>query len=413
MPDDEKLAAVREALPATGAGIYLNTGSAGPLPAETVRAMREIEDWELRVGRASPDDWDTVFERMDEARGVVAALLHGSPEAVALTHSTMSGIHLALSAPDWRRGDRAVTSNVEYPGVVEALREICRRFGAELEIVDAIGKRDEVLNRFERAVDERTRLVVVSHVSYSTGQVLPVADIGDLAGRVGAWYVVDGAQSAGAIGTDVESTGADFYAIPAQKWLLGPEGMGALWAGPRAVAEAAESGGGAVLTQELGRSGAASSKSESDARRFDASTLHHPSIVGLARSVGWLEMYVGLEWAFDRAARLTRLAHDRLSALDGVQVLTPVADLATLIAFRVSGWTAEQAREELARRVFAITRAIPELDAVRVSVGFFNTDEEVARFVQTVELLTQHTPETIPRRPALVVVPASPAREGQ
>jgi L-cysteine/cystine lyase len=411
MPDDDKLAAVREALPATGAGIYLNTGSAGPLPAETVRAMREIEDWELRVGRASPDDWDTIFERMDEARGVVAALLHGSPDAVAMTHSTMAGLHLALSAPDWRRGDRAVTSSVEYPGVVEALREICRRFGAELEIVDAVGKRDDVLDRFDRAIDGRTRLVVVSHVSYSTGQVLPVSEIGELAGRVGAWYVVDGAQSAGAIGTDVESMGADFYAIPAQKWLLGPEGMGALWAGPRAVAEAAESGGGAYLAQELGRSGA--SAPALNARRFDASTLHHPSIVGLGRSVGWLEMYVGLEWAFDRSARLTRLAHDRLSTLDGVEVLTPLDELATLIAFRVRGWTAEQAREELARRVFAITRAIPELDAVRISVGFFNTDAEIARFVETVELLTRHTPETIPRRPALVVVPAAPAGEGQ
>jgi L-cysteine/cystine lyase len=411
MPDDEKLAAVREALPATGAGIYLNTGSAGPLPAETVRAMREIEDWELRVGRASPDDWDTVFERMDEARGVVAALLHGSPDAVALTHSTMAGIHLALSAPEWRRGDRAVTSNVEYPGVVEALREICRRFGAELEVVDAIGKRDDVLGRFDGAINGGTRLVAVSHVSYSTGQVLPVEEIGELAGRVGAWYVVDGAQSAGAIGTDVESLGADFYAIPAQKWLLGPEGMGALWAGPRAVAEAAESGGGAFLAQELGRSGAPAPKS--DARRFDASTLHHPSIVGLARSVGWVEMYVGLEWAFDRAARLTRLARDRLSALDGVEVLTPIDELATLVAFRVTGWTAEQAREELARRVFAITRAIPELDAVRISLSFFNTDAEITRFVETVELLTRHTPETIPRRPALVVVPAAPAGEGQ
>jgi L-cysteine/cystine lyase len=411
MPDEEKLAAVREALPATGAGIYLNTGSAGPLPAETVRAMREIEDWELRVGRASPDDWDTVFERMDEARGVVAALLHGSPDAVALTHSTMAGLHIALSAPDWRRGDRAVTSNVEYPGVVEALREICRRFGAELEIVDAIGKREDVLGRFDRAIDKRTRLVVVSHVSYSTGQVLPAVEIGDLASRVGAWYVVDGAQSAGAIATDVESMGADFYAIPAQKWLLGPEGMGALWAGPRAVAEAAESGGGAYLAQELGRSG--SSAPKSDARRFDASTLHHPSIVGLARSVGWVEMYVGLEWAFDRAARLTRLAHDRLSALDGVEVLTLRDELATLIAFRVRGWAAEQVRQELSRRVFAITRAIPELDALRISVGFFNTDAEIARFVETVDLLTHHTPETIPRRPALVVMPALPAGEGQ
>jgi L-cysteine/cystine lyase len=247
-------------------------------------------------------------------------------------------------------------------------------------------------------------------VSYSTGQLLPVAEIGALAGRAGAWYVVDGAQSAGAIAAEVESVGADFYAVPAQKWLLGPEGMGALWAGPRAVADAAESGGGAFLAHELGMSDSPPAKR--DARRFDASTLHHPSIVGLARSVGWLEMYVGLEWAFERAARLASQARERLAAVDGVDVLTPADQMGPLITFRVRGWTAEQAREELARRLFAITRAIPQLDALRISVGFFNTDEEVARFAEGVELLTRHTPETIPRRPALVVVPATRRGEG-
>jgi L-cysteine/cystine lyase len=309
-----------------------------------------------------------------------------------------------LSAPPWRRGDRAVTSNVEYPGVVGALLEIVDRFGAQLEVVDASGDAAAVLERFDRAIDARTRLVAISHVSYSTGQTLPVAEIGEIARRAGAWYVVDGAQSAGAIPTDVESLRADFYALPAQKWLLGPEGMGALWAGPRAVAEAAESAGGAFLLDELGKDGRAPRK---DARRFDASTLHHPSVVGLARGVGWLEMYVGLEWVYERAARLSRQGAQRLAEVDGVELLTRRDSMATLMAFRVSGWTAEQVREELSRRIFAITRTIPELDALRISVGFFNTDEELERFVDAVGLLARHTPETLPRRPALVVMPAA------
>src|SRR3712207_2090892 len=137
MPEAEKLAAIREALPATGAGIYLNTGSAGPLPSESVRAMREIEDWEERVGRGSPDDWDTVFERMDEARGVVAALLHAAPDSVALTNSTMSGLELAMAAPRFGARDRIVTTNLEYPAVVGALLATASRFGAEVAFVDA------------------------------------------------------------------------------------------------------------------------------------------------------------------------------------------------------------------------------------------------------------------------------------
>ena len=403
MPDEEKIAAIREALPATGAGIYLNTGSAGPLPSESVRAMREIEDWELRVGRASPDEWEAVFERMDEARGVLGALLHAAPDSIALTHSTMDGLHLALAAPGWERGDRIVTTRLEYPGVVGALMGIRARFGVELDVVDIDPDRETTLDRFDRAVSDRTRVVIVSHVTYGTGQLLPVAEIGEVARRRNAWYVVDGAQAAGAVPTDVEEIGADFYAVPAQKWLLGPEGIGALWAGPRAIAEAAQSGGGGLSFDDLATGG--EPRPRDGARRFDASTLNHPSIVGFARGVGWLEMYVGLEWAYERAHRLARATAERLERIDGVALVTPLDGVGTMFSFRLGGWTAEQARVQLMRRAYAITRTIPELDAVRVSVGFFNSEEELSRFVEAVELLARHTPETLPARPALVVLP--------
>jgi L-cysteine/cystine lyase len=409
MPDDEKITAVREALPATGAGIYLNTGSAGPLPAESVRAMREIEDWELRVGRASPDEWDAVFERIDEARGVLGALLHAAPDAIALTSSTMDGLHLALAAPRWERGDRVVTTNLEYPGVVGALLGLGERFGIEVDVVDVGGDHETVLARFDRAISGHTKLVIVSHVTYATGEVLPATEIGELARRNGAWYVVDGAQAAGAIPTQVEEIGADFYAVPAQKWLLGPEGIGALWAGPRAVAEAAQSGRGGFQFDDVAAGG--DPRPREGARRFDASTLHHPSIVGFARGVGWLEMYVGLEWAYERAQRLARATADRLRELDGVRLVTPTDHVGTIFSFRVEGWTADQVRIQLMRRVYAITRTIPEIDAVRISVGFFNTEEELERFVDAVKLLAGHTPQTLPERPALVVLPGTVGSE--
>src|SRR3972149_2476477 len=84
-------------------------GSAGPLPAATVGAMRELEDWEERVGRADPAGWDAFLERMDECRGVLAALLSAGPESIALTHSTTDGMNIATWGVDRRPGDRAPT----------------------------------------------------------------------------------------------------------------------------------------------------------------------------------------------------------------------------------------------------------------------------------------------------------------
>ena len=411
LPDPEKVAAVRDALPATGAGIYLNTGSAGPLAAEAIRAMREVEDWEIRVGRASWEDWEAFLDRMEEARAVVAAVLAADPPSVALTHSTTDGMNVASHAPEWRRGDRAVTTNLEHPGGLGPLVALRDSLGVDLAVAGiADGGDDErTLDALERAITPRTRLVSVSHVTWATGAVLPVAQIAELARRRDAWFVVDGAQSAGAIPTDVGSLGADFFALSGQKWLLGPEGTGALWASERAQAHANQGAAGYLSFESIGLDGTATPWA--DARRFEATTFHRPSIVGLARSVGWLEMYVGLEWAYERAAGLARQAADSLAEVPGVTLLTPRERMATLVTFRVAGWPSEALRTELSRRVFAITRTLPALDALRISVGFFNTDEELGRFVEAVAELARYTPETLPRRPSLVVVQSGPLRE--
>jgi L-cysteine/cystine lyase len=248
--------------------------------------------------------------------------------------------------------------------------------------------------------------VSVSHVAWTTGAVLPAAAIVELARAVGAWTVVDGAQAAGIVPVDAPGLGADFYAFSGQKWLLGPEGSGALWAGPRALAEALPFQAGYFAYERL--DGRGEGQRWPAARRFESVTYHRPSIVGLARSVGWLEMYVGLTWAQDRAARLARAAADGLAAIPGLTLLTPQERMATLISFRVAGWTAEELRIALGRRIFAITRTIPDLDALRISVGWYNTEQELELFVGAVSELARHTPDTLPERPGLVIMPGLP-----
>ncbi len=402
--DSEKVALLRAQLPATDAGIYLDTGWVGPLPADTARAMRELEDFELRYGRATPDAREELRGRMDEARAVVAALLGADPVAIALTHSTTDGMGVAAWALGWRPGDEIVTTSQEHAGALAPLTTIRDRFGVALRFADIGdgGDDERTLASIETELTGRTRLVAVPHVTWLTGAVLPVERIGELARRRGAWLAVDGAQAAGAIPVDIPALGADFYALPAQKWLLGPEGIGALWASPRAVAEARQSAAGLHNFESLPPSGEASRFA--DARRFDATGFHRPSVGGFARSVGWLEMHVGLDWAFARAARLARWTAEALAAVPGVEVLTPRDRMATLVAFRVTGWTPGEAIRVLARRHFAVLRTLLPLRALRASVGFFNTEPELARFVEGVAEVASHTPDSLPDRPELVVL---------
>ena len=403
MADDRaKLAALRAGLPATRAGIYLNTGTAGPIPAEAAAAMAEIAERELAVGRATRDAHEDLLARMDEARAVIAAVLGTDVDLVALTHSTTAGVNLALGTIDWRPGDRVVTTTLEHPGVSGPLALLRDRLGVELveaPIGDG-GSDDRTLAALEAAAaGGRTRALVVSHVTWSTGALLPAAAIADLARRHGATSIIDGAQAAGAIPLAVDEIGADFYAVSGQKWLLGPEGTGALVVRRGLVADVLPPVGGYFATATpyaVGRNAL-----WPDARRFETAGYHKPSIVGLARSAGWLSMYAGLPWAHARGARLARAAAERLAGAPGLTLVTPRASMATLVSFRVDGWTADEVADALGRRAYAIVRTIPGLDALRLSVAFFTTDEELARVLDAAEEIAAHTPATLPARAAI------------
>jgi L-cysteine/cystine lyase len=370
LPDAEKLAAVREALPAVSAGIYFDTPRAGPLPAETARSMSDLAGWELATGRAGSDRREEALSRVDEARAAVAAILTTDVDAVALTTGMRDAVSIAAAAIEWRPGDRVL--HVGHPDP------------------DLDG--GDVLTALDRALQPATRLVVCPHVDAATGARLPIVEIAGLVRDRGALLLVDGSQAAGAIPVTVDDYGADFYAVPSSTWLLGPEGLGALAASDRHRGRLAGVGDGA---------GTLNAAPTLEAGPFG---FHLPSVVGFGRSCGWLSMYVGLEWIHRRSAELANVAAGRLESIDGVTVLTPREARGTLLTFAVRGWPAELLLEELGARVFAIASVVPSIDAVRIGLGFFNTEDEIDRFADAVALLAAHTPETVPPRRRLTVL---------
>ncbi|MBF6605711.1 MAG: aminotransferase class V-fold PLP-dependent enzyme [Chloroflexi bacterium] len=404
LPDAEKLAAIREALPATGAGIYLNAGSLGPMPRETAKAMAELAEYELTVGRAAPDYMTEGPERMAEARAAVAAILSSDVGTVALTHSTTDAMNIAAWGLDWQVGDRAVTTNAEHWGGFGPLVALRDRLGVELDLIDVGdgGDADAIVAAFERAIGPRTRLVSLSHVLWTTGAIMPIRAIAEIARARGALVLVDGAQAVGVLPVVADELGADAYAVPAQKWLLGPEGMGALWVAPSALDRIRPTFEGYYSYETPTRM--PPYRRFDDARRLESGAWHRPSVVGFGRSCGWLAMYVGLGWAHERAARLARRTADAVAAIPGVELLTPRHAMASLVTFRLPAWPGAAALDELGRRSFAIARTITGTEWLRFSVGFYNSEVELDRVVEVVELLGRHTPESLPPRPTLTML---------
>jgi len=317
--ESDKVRALRELLPATGAGIYLDTATFGPLPAETAEAMRQADDWELRVGRITAGREEDVAQRSAEARAVLAALLGSQPEQVLLADGHRDAIELAGQL----LGGRPVVR--EHISAVTGARDVRPPDGGE------------------------------------PGQGRPL--------------VVDVSNAAGAIPLSVDDLAADAVVLATDRWLLGPEGTAALWLREPIPAQRA------AAAREIPRT----------------------ALVGLARSVGWLEMYVGLEWIYERTARLAGQLHAALSAMNGVEVHTPGPPPAGIVTFRLPAWPPADAADELGRRVFALLRPLPDEGLLRASIGWYNTEDEIHRFAQAVALLADHTPASLPRRPPLVV----------
>jgi L-cysteine/cystine lyase len=297
-----------------------------------------------------------------------------------------------------------VTTNLEHAGGLGPLWAVRERLGVELKIADIGTGADPtaVLAALDRAIVPGTRLVSLSHVTWATGARLPIREIAELAHSRGALFAVDGAQSVGATAVSVEDLGVDFYSVPGQKWLLGPEGTGAIYCAPSVLDRPRTAFAGYWNFESIDL--AAVGKLWPDARRFESSNFHGPSVLGLARSAAWLSMFVGLPWVFERIARMAGEAAAMLAEVPGVEVLTPRENMAGLVTFRIAGWKSTPALKELSQRTLCIARTIPPLDAVRISVGFYNTDGELRRFRDGVALVASNTPETIPHRPQIEVL---------
>ncbi|MGH3533317.1 MAG: aminotransferase class V-fold PLP-dependent enzyme, partial [Pseudonocardiaceae bacterium] len=302
--DGDHLATVRADLPAVAAGGYFNSGYTGPLcraAHQAALATAEREYWVGRMGGHARTERDRIHT---EARAAAAALLGAGAGEIALTHHTTDGMNLVAHGVRWQPGDNAVSTRVEHKGGILPLGVLRERHGVEVRAVAwSPGEPlDDLPRRIAEAVDARTRLVVVSHVSYVDGGVIDLAPVVAAARGHGALVAVDGAQSAGVLPIDVAALDVDAYAISGQKWLCGPEGTGALYVHPRCLDRIGQTvvGWASVDTWELDGHFAPNP----DATRYEVGTRNLPQIAGFAAAVDWLRTRVGLSWATERTGAL-------------------------------------------------------------------------------------------------------------
>jgi len=309
--------------------------------------MQEDERGELEWGRtARPERERSTRQHTQRVLHGFARLLNAKTDEIALTRSTTEGMNAVLWGIDWQPGDRVLTTGLEHEAVLVPLSRLERRHQVKIERVDiGVGLPSQVLEAFERALEHPTRLIAISHVAYTTGAVLPLAELTELAHRNGVLVAVDAAQAAGALPIDMESSGVDFYALPGQKWLCGPEGMGALYVAERHWDALHATYGGFESIENAGAD-PADFAPRAGARRFELGHNYPPLYVGMSTSFRWLEE-IGWEWIHARIAHLSAYAAEVLAELPEVTTVLPVGQARGLVSAKLDGADTEAVAERL------------------------------------------------------------------
>jgi L-cysteine/cystine lyase len=381
-----KVDALRAQLPAVKNTGYFNTGSNGPIPTVAYEAADNAARLELEQGRIIPGRYVENRERNRGVAALAAGMFRADADEIALTHSATEGLGTALMGLAWKPGQEIVTTLQEHPGLLLPLALLARRFGVVTRYADIGNGAAGVVEALASRITSRTRVIALSHVLWSTGAVLPLCEISDLARRHELMVVVDGAQSAGQVPVNLHGMGIDAYAMAGQKWLCGPEATGLLYIRNDRFADIAP-----TYTRYGQFEPSGYFIPAEGAKRYEIGEFYSPGVAAQEAVLMWLRDEVGLEWAYDRIAVLGADFRHQISSIDGVDVVTPHQPMAGLVNFNIAGLRPQEVTARLYERGYTIryVEATPCSVSARVSVGWWNTEEEVAGLAGAIEDLTR------------------------
>jgi selenocysteine lyase/cysteine desulfurase len=362
----------REMFPITQNKAFLNHASQSPLPKPVAEAMRKYVYESSNFSEISRE-WD------DGGKPFFAELIGASKEEIALVENTSVGLNIVANVLDYPRGANVVTTDLEYPSVVYPYLK--KRWNLGVRYVKNV-KGKILLEDFEKAVDDNTVVIAVSHVEYVNGFRNDLKALAELAHQHGAFLVVDVIQSAGAIQVDVKRDNVDFLAAACYKWLLGPCGAGYLYIRKDLVNDF-----------EPPFIGWASVKPEvfetidfwdiwqlnfpEDASKFQVGSPSFISFIGATEALKLL-LEAGIKNVEKRILNLADLLIEKIKGL-GLELQTSEEPehRSGIVNFKISN-PAERVRK-LAEKGFMVSA---RSHGIRVSPHFYNTEEEINNFVK-------------------------------
>jgi selenocysteine lyase/cysteine desulfurase len=388
MPFD--LARARRETPGCKRVLHFNNAGAALMPEPVLDAVIAHLRLEARVG--GYEAAERAHEAIERVYDAAAALIGCTRDEIAIVEHATRAWDLAFYSIPFAPGDRILTDMAAYASSYIAFLQVAQKTGARVEVIPN-DQHDQVsVAALSDTLDDRVKLIALTHVPTNGGLVNPAAAVGRVAREAGVLYLLDACQSVGQMPVNVTAIGCDMLSATGRKYLRGPRGTGFLYV-RQEVLEGLEP---PVLdlhaAQWVGRD---RYEMRPDARRFESWESSVAGKIGLGVAIEY-----ALEWSLEtiwaRIFTLSRALRARLAALPGVTVRDLGRERCGIVSFTVDGWEAGAVRRALAQQrvnVSVSTRSSTLLDMeergltdlVRASVHYYNSEEEVQRFCRTLE----------------------------
>ena len=221
---------IQEAFTVDRTIINLNNGGVSPALSVVQDSMKKYLDFSHRA--PAYNMWEVLEPQKETVRKGLAELFGASPEEIAITRNTSEGMQICQFGFDLEPGDEVLTTNQDYPRMINTWKQSERRQGIVLRQfsipvpAEDIG---QIVSLFEEQINSRTRLILMCHMINLTGQILPVKEVVQMARKRGIPVIVDGAHSFAHVDAQREDLDCDYYATSLHKWLFSPHGTGMLY----------------------------------------------------------------------------------------------------------------------------------------------------------------------------------------
>ena len=378
---------------------YFNYGGQGPMADSAIATLSQMQQKIQTQGpfASAVNQW--LQAEGAQTRSAIAQALGTTPETITLTENVTVGCNIPLWGLPWQSGDHILLGDCEHPGVVAAVAEISRRYGLSVStcaLADTLNGGDPVAV-VEQALRPSTRLVIISHVLWNTGQRLPLKDIVEVCHRHDdkTRVLVDAAQSVGVLPLDqpgwaLPETGVDYYAFTGHKWWCGPAGVGGLYIRPEILAETAPTfiGWRGIEVDDEARPVGW----KPDGRRFEVATSDY-ALWGALRQA----MAVQADWGtsiarYERICELSQRLWKGLRSLSRVTcLLTQAPPPSGLVSFQLladDGQPSPDLHSALvatleSEKIYLRTLASP--NCVRACVHYLSLESEVDALIERVQ----------------------------